>query len=101
MDKNNNKNTDESAKKRKKPVTVGAIIILLLVAAGGFFGYFWLMDILTYVSTDDASIDGERMNISARILGRIKSISIAEGDKVGRSPCTFFCCPCMFSVKKL
>jgi membrane fusion protein (multidrug efflux system) len=68
--------------KRKAPVRLGAIILLVLAAGGIFFGYRWLRGTLTYVATEDATIDGEHMNISARMLGRIRSLTFAEGDRV-------------------
>lgn len=82
MEKEKTMDKDGTEEKRKKPIRLGAIIIILLVLAGGIIGIVWLMDSLNYVSTDNASIDGEHTNISARMLGRIKTINTAEGDKV-------------------
>jgi membrane fusion protein (multidrug efflux system) len=37
-----------------------------------------------YVSTDDAYIDANRVSISAKMLGRVDSLTVDEGDKVIR-----------------
>jgi membrane fusion protein (multidrug efflux system) len=76
------KGKEKSENKRKAPVRLGAIVLLVMAATGLVFGYLWLTDTLNFVNTENASIDGEHMNITARILGRIKSMSAAEGDKV-------------------
>jgi membrane fusion protein (multidrug efflux system) len=70
------------ARKRKAPVIVGAIVIVVLLLAVGVVGIFWIMDSTTYVNTDDASVDGEKVNISAKMLGRIKTLAVSEGDDV-------------------
>ncbi|MBN2440201.1 MAG: HlyD family secretion protein [Spirochaetales bacterium] len=79
-----NEKTDnqDAATQRKKPNAIGLVILLVLIVTGLIFGYLWLTDTLTYVSTDNSTIDGEHINISARILGRIKKITAAEGDSV-------------------
>ena len=74
-------------KARRGPIVVGLIVLVLVVAAGLYFGRSWLLDTLTYVSTDDAFIDANHVNISAKMLGRINSVLVTEGSKVqpGRS----------------
>jgi membrane fusion protein (multidrug efflux system) len=69
-------------KGRRGPRLVGAIVLVVLIAAGLFFGRSWLIDTLTYVSTDDAFIDANHVNISARMLGRIQSMKAEEGSAV-------------------
>lgn len=61
---------------------MGGIILAVLLLAGLAFGTYWFIDLAHYVSTDDAAIDGDRVNISAKMLGRIKDILVAEGDSV-------------------
>ena len=82
MDTNKNGDGDIMAKKRKRPIALGLVLLLLLIAAGLIFGYFWFTDTLTYASTDNAAINGEQMNITSRMPGRIKSINVEEGDTV-------------------
>ena len=69
-------------KARKGPVLVGTLILILLAAAGLVFGGRWLLDTINFVSTDDASIDGDHVNVSAKSLGRIAKMVAAEGDRV-------------------
>jgi len=69
-------------KRRRGPIVVGIIVLVLVVGAGLTFGRSWLIDYLTYVSTDDAIIDGNHVTISAKMLGRIQSMKVAEGSQV-------------------
>jgi len=75
---------DSSKKKeiRKEPKIVSRILLILVCAAGLTAGYFKVMDLLNYVSTEDASIDGETYSMSSKILGRIQTIGAEEGDRV-------------------
>ncbi len=73
---------DAGKKASKGPVLVGTLILILLVAAGLVFGGRWLVDTINFVSTDDASIDGDHVNVSAKSLGRIAKLVAVEGDKV-------------------
>ncbi|MGA2976714.1 MAG: HlyD family secretion protein [Spirochaetia bacterium] len=69
-------------KGRRGPIVVGSIVLVVLIGAGLTYGRSWLIDTLTYVSTDDAIIDANHVNISAKMLGRIKSLEAAEGSPV-------------------
>jgi membrane fusion protein (multidrug efflux system) len=75
---------DVSAKRkaRRGPRVVGLVVLVVLLAAGVYYGRSWLLDTLTYVSTDDAFIDATHVTISAKMLGRIQSIAAAEGARV-------------------
>jgi membrane fusion protein, multidrug efflux system len=67
---------------RKGPKVLGTIILVVLgIAAVGFSGN-WMIDKLAWVSTDDASIDGQQMKLSSRTLGRINAILVREGENV-------------------
>jgi membrane fusion protein, multidrug efflux system len=66
---------------RKKPMLVAGIILAILIIAGiGFLGYLFVFS--NYIGTDNASIDGDHVSISAKMMGRIKSLSVNEGAKV-------------------
>jgi len=74
-------NRAESAKpKRKKvgvyiPLTI--VVILVLV-----FGWHWYRNYMKYISTDDAYIESDNVSVSSKILGRIASEYVDEGDPV-------------------
>lgn len=78
------KTQDAPAKKksRRGPRVVGLVVLVVLAAVGVYYGRSWLMDTLTYVSTDDAFIDANHVTISAKMLGRIQSVMAVEGAKV-------------------
>jgi membrane fusion protein, multidrug efflux system len=73
---------DSGKKSRKGPVLFGAVILVLLAGVGLVVGGRWLADTINYVSTDDAAIDSDHVNVSAKTLGRIAKLLAAEGDKV-------------------
>jgi membrane fusion protein (multidrug efflux system) len=73
---------DARKKSRKAPVIFGTLILVILVGAGLVFGALWFVDTINYVSTDDAAIDADHVNVSAKALGRIAKLMAAEGDKV-------------------
>jgi membrane fusion protein (multidrug efflux system) len=81
-DKKNGKGTEAAKKKRRTPVLVGAIILVVLIVVAVVVGGYILIDSINYVSTDDASISGDRVNLAAKVLGRIKSVLVNEGDTV-------------------
>jgi membrane fusion protein, multidrug efflux system len=69
-------------KRRRGPRVVGLVVLVVLLAVGVYYGRSWLTDILTFVSTDDAFVDANHVTISAKMLGRIQSITAVEGAKV-------------------
>jgi len=75
---------DPGKKARKGPTLLGGLILVVIVGVGIFFGGGWLLDTINYVSTDDAAIDGDHVNVSAKTLGRIAKLLAAEGDKVAQ-----------------
>ncbi len=82
MENNLSKNADESVKDvplfRKKRVLI-PFFIILIAAAGAIY---WYIGQLGYVSTDDAFIDGNKLAISSKMLGRITNLTVDEGDSV-------------------
>jgi membrane fusion protein (multidrug efflux system) len=69
-------------KSRKGPVIFGTLILVLILGAGFVLGGRWLVDNVNFVSTDDAAIDADHVNVSAKTLGRISRLLAAEGDRV-------------------
>jgi membrane fusion protein (multidrug efflux system) len=75
-------NKDESINNvalfKKKKIIIPVLIILLAAAAG----VYWYIGQLGYVSTDDAFIDGNKLSVSSKILGRITNLAVDESDTV-------------------
>ncbi len=65
---------------RKKKVLI-PFFIILLAAIGGIY---WYIGQLGYVTTDDAFIDGNKLSISSKMLGRITQLTVDEGDTVSQ-----------------
>ena len=78
MKKNEDENIDNVPLFRKKKIVIPTLIILIAVA----IGIYWYIGQLGYVSTDDAFIDGNKLSVSSKILGRITSLNVDEGDSV-------------------
>jgi len=55
------------------------LVVAALLIAGGV--YLWIQHI-TWVSTDDAQVQGHIMPISARINGNIQQVNVQEGQRV-------------------
>ena len=83
---NKNKNANETLEEdidsvpmyRKKKIIIPFIIILIAAAAG----IYWYIGQLGYVTTDDAFIDGNKLSVSSKMLGRITKLTVDEADTV-------------------
>jgi membrane fusion protein (multidrug efflux system) len=64
--------------KRKRVIFPSVIIVVIILAAG----WFWYMQRYSFIATDDAFIEADRATISARMLGRIDTLRVDEGDTV-------------------
>ncbi len=83
MEKKGGNESGKTGKKgRRGPFLIAGIVLAVMIAAGLCVGAYFLWDYITYVSTDDAAIDGNHVNLSSKMLGRIQKILVAEGDKV-------------------
>ena len=65
---------------RQKRIWIPFLIILI----AGIVFWFWYKGQLGYVSTDDAYIDGNKLSLASKMLGRITTLSVDEGDKVSK-----------------
>ena len=63
---------------KQKRIIIPAIILIIAAV----FAWRWYENRLAYVSTDDAFIDADKLNVSAKMLGRITSLNFDEGDTV-------------------
>jgi len=59
--------------------------LLLLVAIAGAGAAYWYVELWGVISTDDAYVDGDRVSVSAKMLGRIVELGADEGDTVQES----------------
>lgn len=64
---------------RKKHIVIPLAILLLLAGAGY---WYYVTNIRGFASTDDAFVDGFRVSVSAKMLGRIVELRADEGDSV-------------------
>ena len=63
---------------KQKRIIIPAIILIIAAV----FAWRWYENRLAYVSTDDAFIDGNKLSVSSKILGRITKLTVDEGDTV-------------------
>lgn len=65
------------------------ILVLVIIVGGGFLGYYFLNQSQTYLSTDNAKIDGQQIVIAAPATGQLvdwtgeTGKSYAAGDTLG------------------
>jgi membrane fusion protein, multidrug efflux system len=64
---------------RKAKIVIPVLLVLIIGAVA--FGK-WYLGRRDFVSTDDAFVDGNRVTVSAKILGRISTLGADEGDTV-------------------
>ncbi len=71
--------TEEKEPKKKRGIYILLIIIIAAAIAGT--GY-WYKIYSSYVTSDDAYIESDRVAVGAKILGRIVELRVDEGDTV-------------------
>ncbi len=69
----------EPAQPRKNKI-LALTLIALLVAAGAIF--YWQLQLNRTISTDNAKVSSDTVDISAKISGRLEKLAVAEGDTV-------------------
>jgi membrane fusion protein (multidrug efflux system) len=78
-----NQNGDESIAEvplfRKKRVLIPLFLLIVVAAVGA---WYWYVNLREFDSTDDAYVDGNRVSISSKMLGRIVQLAVNEGDSV-------------------
>ncbi|WP_428036261.1 efflux RND transporter periplasmic adaptor subunit [Amphritea sp.] len=70
----------ESAKKSRR-VLLSSLLMVVLVAGAGVFGYEYLYGRF-YEDTEDAYVDGDRVQIGSQISGTVVRINVDDGDYV-------------------
>jgi membrane fusion protein, multidrug efflux system len=58
------------------------VALALVVIAIAVFGWQWYVRYTTFITTDDAYVDADKVAVSSKVLGRIANIYAAEGDSV-------------------
>jgi membrane fusion protein, multidrug efflux system len=62
---------------RKKRVVIPLVALAVALAIAG---WYWYVNLREFVSSDDAYVDGNRVSISSKMLGRIEHLTVDEGD---------------------
>ena len=65
----------------KKLILINVITIVVL-AVIGIIGFHFYNNATSYVTTDNAKVDGKHIKISSPSSGQIKSFDSKEGDKL-------------------
>lgn len=71
----------EEGKKGSLKKRLFFLTLFVAVIAGSVFAY-WYFNLRGFVSTDDAFIDGDRVSLGSKMLGRIAELTVDEGDRV-------------------
>jgi len=71
-------------KPKKKPISkrVRIGILTLVVIAVAILGIRWYIQLLTTVTTDNAKVSADLVNISAEVSGKLTDVYVQEGDTV-------------------
>jgi membrane fusion protein, multidrug efflux system len=72
----------ESPPNKARKKTFLLVLALVALGAGTYFGLQWLIFRWHYVSTDDAQVKANLINLSAKVPGKIAKLLAEEGDSV-------------------
>lgn len=67
--------------KEKRKILIIGILIIIVAALGSIGCYYWYQNTY-YVSTDDASVSADLVNVTPQISGKLLELNIEEGDTV-------------------
>lgn len=68
-------------KKNKLRVYIPLVIVIFSVLIGA---WYWYKDYSHYITTDDAHVDADNVNIGSKVIGRISAVHGNEGDFVSQ-----------------
>jgi membrane fusion protein, multidrug efflux system len=77
---------EEKSKGGKRLIFVAVGFLLFLVVVGFLYWFFFMRNI---VSTDDARLDADLVNLAPQISGVLTDVKIVEGDKVHKGQLMF------------
>jgi membrane fusion protein, multidrug efflux system len=66
---------------KRKRVLIPLLLAVIVVAIGG---WYWYTNNYSFVGTDDAYIDANRLSVSPKLMGRIVRLAFDEGDTVAK-----------------
>ncbi|MCQ1368567.1 HlyD family secretion protein [Staphylococcus aureus] len=67
----------------KKMILINVITVVVLLAIGIAGFYFWNKT-TSYVTTDNAKVNGDQIKIASPTSGQIKSLNVKQGDKLDK-----------------
>jgi membrane fusion protein (multidrug efflux system) len=67
------------SKKRRLRIYVPLALVVFIILVGF---WYWYKDYSKYITTDDAHIDADNVNVGSKIIGRISEVYYDEGDAV-------------------
>lgn len=68
--------------KRGKKVAATIVCVLLVVAAIATGGLWWWNTLKTTVSTDNAKVSGDLVDVSSKVAGKLAVLNVKEGQQV-------------------
>ncbi|HDZ3286112.1 TPA: HlyD family secretion protein [Staphylococcus aureus] len=67
----------------KKMILINVITVVVLLAIGIAGFYFWNKT-TSYITTDNAKVNGDQIKIASPSSGQIKSLNVKQGDKLDK-----------------
>ncbi|HCW7220967.1 TPA: HlyD family secretion protein [Staphylococcus aureus] len=67
----------------KKMILINVITVVVLLAIGIAGFYFWNKT-TSYITTDNAKVNGDQIKIESPASGQIKSLNVKQGDKLDK-----------------
>ncbi|HSD64150.1 MAG TPA: HlyD family secretion protein [Ignavibacteriaceae bacterium] len=78
MNGNDEKKNEKGSILKQKRVWIPLLVIVIAILAV----WYWYQGQIGFVSTDDAYIDGDKLSLASKMLGRITSLYADEGNNV-------------------
>src|SRR5665811_1024834 len=69
----------EESKNNRLKVYIPLAIVIIIVLAGA---WYWYKDYSMYITSDDAHVDADNVSVGSKMLGRLASLYVNEGDIV-------------------
>ena len=79
---------ETKTKKGKRKIIMGVFLVVVLVASGWFGSNYYIQQ-KNYVTTDNAKVSGDILNVSSKIPGKVVSVNVQHGGQVRRGDVLF------------